>query len=111
MNQPQDTSFLKLLNDVEALLRCPEFETAEFDFSTRELIELLNESALNIRKEIGFPRREDLVEYLLQRIRNEEREQVIKRVVALIATMPDEVLHMAHKEARELDKPGEKGLP
>ena len=103
MKSPTPESSFKLIEAVGALLRCDELQRDEVAESTRELIEGVLETAGQVRRECEFPERAEIIEFFARRFAEENREMLVKRVVALVGTLSDEELYSSYEEARESD--------
>ena len=103
MKSPTPESSFKLLEAVDALLRCEELQQDDVSESTHELIEGVLETVGQVRRECEFPDRAEIIEFFAGRFAEENREMLVKRVVALVGTLSDEELYSSYEEARESD--------
>ena len=108
MKSPTPESSFKLIEDAGALLRCEELQRDDVSESTHELIEAVLESAGQVRRECEFPDRSEIIEFFAKRFAEEDREMLVKRVVALVGTLSNEELYSSFEEAREVDHSGGK---
>ena len=104
MKSPTTESSFKLIEAVEALLRCPELQREDVPESTHQLIEGVLETAGQMKRECAFPERKEIIEFFAHRFAEESREMLVKRVVALVGTLSNEELYSSYEEARELDR-------
>ncbi len=109
MKSPTPESSFKLVEAVDALLRCEELQRDDVSEATHELIEGVLETAGQVRRECEFPDRREIIEFFAKRFAEENREMLVKRVVALVGTLSDEELYSSFEEAREADLRGGKG--
>ncbi len=108
MKSPTTESSFKLIEAVAALLRCDELQQDDVSESTRQLIERVLETAGQVRRECDFPDRSEIIEFFAKRFAEENREMLVKRVVALVGTLSDEELYSSFEEGREMDRSGGK---
>ena len=108
MKSPTPESSFKLIEAAEALLRCEELQRDDVSESTHELIEAVLESAGQVRRECEFPDRSEIIEFFAKRFAEEDREMLVKRVVALVGTLSNEELYSSFEEAREMGRSGGK---
>lgn len=108
MKSPTPESSFKLLEAVGALLRCGELQRDDVAESTHELIDGVLETAGQVRRECEFPERGEIIEFFAKRFAEEDREMLVKRVVALVGTLSNEELYSSFEEAREADRSGGK---
>ena len=104
MKSPTPESSFKLIEAVGALLRCEELQGDGVSESTHQLIEGVLETAGQVRRECEFPDRGDIIAFFAKRFAEEDREMLVKRVVALVGTLSNEELYSSFEEARELDR-------
>ena len=109
MKSPTTESSFKLIEAVGALLRCEELQPEDVSESTHELIEGVLETAGQVRRECEFPDRNEIIEFFAKRFAKEDREMLVRRVVALVGTLSNEELYSSFEEARELDRGRGKG--
>ena len=109
MKSPTSESSFKLIEAVDALLRCDELQRDDVSDPTHELIEGVLETAGQVRREYEFPDRNEIIEFFAKRFAEENREMLVKRVVALVGTLSDEELYSSYEEAREADRGREQG--
>ena len=103
MKSPTTESSFKLIEAVGALLRCDELQRDDVSESTHELIEAVLETVGQVQRECEFPDRAELIAFFAKRFAEENRETLVKRVVALVGTLSNEELHSSYEEARESD--------
>ena len=103
MRSPTPESSFKLIEAVGALLRCEELLRQDVSESTHELIEGVLETVVQVRRECEFPDRGEIIEYFAKKFAEENREMLVKRVVALVGTLSNEELYSSYEEARESD--------
>ena len=103
MKSPTPESSFKLIEAVDALLKCDELQRDDVSEATHELIEGVLETAGQMRRECEFPDRAEIIEFFAGRFAEENREMLVKRVVALVGTLSDEELYSSYEEARESD--------
>ena len=108
MKSPTPESSFKLIEAVGALLRCEELQREDVSESTHELIEGILETTGQVRKECEFPDRGEIIEFFAKRFADEDREMLVKRVVALVGTLSNEELYSSFEEAQERDRSGGK---
>ena len=108
MKSPTPESSFKLIEAAGALLRCEELQRDDVRESTHELIDGVLEAAGQVRRECGFPERSEIIEFFAKRFAEEDREMLVKRVVALVGTLSNEALYSSFEEAREMDRSGGK---
>ena len=106
MKSPTPESSFRLIEAVVALLRCDELQRDDVSESTHELIEGVIESLVQVRRECEFPERGEIVEFFAKRFAEENREMLVKRIVALVGTLSTEELYSSYAEAREADHRG-----
>ena len=104
MKSPTPESSFKLIEAVDALLRCEELQGDDVSESTHQLIEGVLETAGQVRRECEFPDRADIIAFFAKRFAEEDREMLVKRVVALVGTLSNEELYSSFEEERELDR-------
>ena len=85
-------------------MRCDELQRDDVSESTRQLIEGVLETAGQVRRECEFPDRSEIIEFFAKRFAEENREMLVKRVVALVGTLSNEELYSSHEEAKEADR-------
>lgn len=103
MKSPTTESSFKLIEAVDALLRCDELQREDLSESTHQLIEGVLETAGQVRRECAFPDRREIIEFFAKRFAEENREMLVKRIVALVGTLSDEELYSSYAEAKEAD--------
>ena len=108
MKSPTPESSFKLIEAVGALLRCEELQRDDVSKSTHELIDGVLETAGQVRRECEFPERSKIIEFFAKRFAEENKEMLVKRVVALVGTLSNEELYSSFEEAREMDRSGGK---
>lgn len=108
MKSPTTESSFKLIEAVGALLRCDELQRDDVSESTHQLIEEVLETVGQVRRECEFPDRSEIIEFFAKRFAEENREMLVKRVVALVGTLSDEELYSSFEEGREMDRSGGK---
>ena len=104
MKSPTPDSSFKLIEAVTALLRCDELQRDDVSESTHQLIEGVLETVGQVRRECEFPDRNEIIEFFAKRFAEENREMLVKRVVALVGTLSNEELYSSYEEARESDR-------
>jgi hypothetical protein len=104
MKSPTPESSFRLIEAVGALLRCDELLRDDVSASTHELIEGVLETVGQVRRECEFPDRREIIEFFAKRLADENREMLVKRVVALVGTFSNEELYSSYEEARESDR-------
>ena len=104
MKSPTPESSFKLIEAVGALLRCDELQRDNVAESTHELIEGVLETVAQVRRESEFPERRQIIEFFAKRFADENREMLVKRIVALVGTLSEEELYSSYEEARESDR-------
>lgn len=92
----KEESVLRLVHSAHELILCAELEAATD--ATREKIETLLENMGRVEREWKLPAREEMIRFFTEKYQAEEKEMLVRRVVALISTMPDDVLSMAYEE-------------
>ena len=110
MKSPTPESSFKLIEAVGALLRCDELQREDVSEATRELVERVLETQGQVRRECKFPDRNEIIEFFAKRFATEDREILVRRVVALVGTLSNEELYSSIEETRESDRgrgPGE----
>lgn len=107
MKSPTAESAFKLLQALESLLQCDELQRADVSDDTRELMEGVLETAAQVRRECEFPAREEIIAFFAKRFNGEDRERVVKRIVALVTTLSDEELYSGYEEALDHDGAGQ----
>ncbi len=100
---------MKLVHAARALLQCKELMGADVSDETHELIEVVLETASQVQRECEFPDREDIIEFFTRRFAEEDRDMLVKRVVALVGTLSNEALYSSYEEARDADREHGKG--
>lgn len=108
MKSPTPESSFKFIEAVGALLRCEELQRDDVSESTHELIEGILETAGQVRRECEFPERSEIIEFFAKRFAEENKEMLVKRVVALVGTLSNEELYSSFEETREMDRSGGK---
>ena len=103
MKSPTPESSFKLIEAAAALLRCDELQRDDVSAATHELIEGVLETVGQVRRECEFPKRAEIIAFFAKRFAEENREMLVKRVVALVGTLSDEELYSSYEEARESD--------
>ena len=103
MKSPTPESSFKLIEAVSALVQCDELQRDDVSHFTRELIEGVLETAGQVRRECEFPDRGAMIAFFAKRFAEENRELLVKRIVALVGTLSDEELYSSYEEARESD--------
>ena len=86
-----------------ALLKCDELQRDDVSESTHELIEGVLETVGQVRRECEFPERAEILAFFAKRFAAENRETLVKCVVALVGTLSNEELHSSYEEARDAD--------
>ena len=104
MKPPTPESSFKVIEAVGALLQCEELQGDDVSESTHQLIEGVLETVGQVRRECEFPDRTEIIEFFAKRFADEEREMLVKRVVALVGTLSHEELYSSFEEAREMDR-------
>jgi len=104
MKLPTPESSFKLIEAVDALLRCGELQGDDVSESTHQLIEEVLETVGQVRRECEFPDRREIIEFFAKRFAAENREMLVKRVVALVGTLSDEELYSSFDEAQAADR-------
>ncbi len=104
MKSPTTESSFKLIEAVSELLRCHELQRDDVSESTHKLIEGVLETVGQVRRECEFPDRSEIIEFFAKRFAEENREMLVKRIVALVGTLSDEELYSSYEEAREVDR-------
>ena len=89
---------------MDALLRCDELQREDVSESTHQLIEGVLETVGQVRRECKFPDRSEIVEFFAKRFAEENREMLVKRIVALVGTLSDEELYSSFEEAHAADR-------
>ena len=84
-------------------MQCDELQRDDISQLTRELIEGVLETAGQVRRECEFPNRGEIIAFFAKRFAAENREMLVKRIVALVGTLSDEELYSSYEEARESD--------
>lgn len=107
MKNPTYASAFNLIEAINALLSCPELQTDDVAESTHELIDRVLEAKEEVWRECAFPEREEMIAFFARRLADEDRETLIKRIVALVRSFSDKELHASFEEARDQDaEPG-----
>lgn len=109
MKSPSPESSFKLIEAVRALLQCDELLRADVSDSTHQLVEGVLETVGQVERECEFPERAKIVEFFAKRFADEEKEVLVKRVVALVGTISREELYSSYAEALELDGEAKRG--
>ena len=104
MKPPTPESSFKLIEAVGALLRCDELQRDDVSESTHQLIDGVLEAVAQVQRECEFPDRTEIIGFFAQRFAEENREILVKRIVALVRTLSDEELYSSYAEARESDR-------
>ena len=104
VKSPTAESSFKLTQAVRSLLRCDELQRDDVSESTHELIEGVLETVGQVRRECEFPERGEIIEFFAKRFAEENREMLVKRVVALVGTLSNEELYSSYEEAQESDR-------
>jgi hypothetical protein len=104
MKSPTTESTFKLIEAVDALLRCGELQRDDVSESTHQLIEGVLETVGQVRRECEFPDRGEIIEFFAKRFAEEKRELLVKRIVALVGTLSDEELYSSFEEAQAADR-------
>ncbi len=104
MKPPTAESSFKLIEAVRALLQCDELQRDDVAESTHQLIEGVLETVGQVQRECEFPERSEIIAYFAQRLAEENREMLVKRIVALVGTLSTEELYSSFEEARELER-------
>ena len=104
MKPPTPESSFKLIEAVGALLRCDELQRDDVSESTHQLIDGVLETVAQVQRECEFPDRSEIIGFFARRFTEENREMLVKRVVALVGTLSDEELYTSYEEAREADR-------
>jgi len=104
MKSPTAESSFKLIEAVRALLQCDELLRADVSDSTHQLIESVLETVGQVQRECEFPDRSEVIKFFAKRFAEEEREMLVKRVVALVGTLSNEELYSSFEEAREIER-------
>ena len=108
MKSPTAESSFKLLEAVRALLQCEELQSDDVAEPTHQLIDGVLETAAQVRRECEFPERGEMIEYFAERLAQESRETLVKRIVALVGTFSKEELCASYEESREANGGREK---
>ena len=103
MKSPTAESSFKLTQTIRSLLRCEELQGDDVSEATHQLIEEVLETVGQVQRECEFPDRAEIIEYFAKRLADENREMLVKRVVALAGTLSNEELYSSYAEARESD--------
>ncbi|SRR5579862_1788383 len=103
MKSPTIESSFKLLRAIEGLLQCAEMQRDDVSEATHQLIDGVLEAAAQVKRECEFPERREIIEFFAKRFAEEDRETVVKRIVALVGTLSNEELYAGFEEAREMD--------
>lgn len=103
MKSPTVESAFKFIKSVEALLQSVELQHAEVSEATHQLIDGVLETMAQVSRECEFPDRSKIIEYFARRFAEEDREKVVKRIVALVSTFSNEELYSSYEEVRESD--------
>ena len=103
MKSPTPESSFKLIEAVDALLKCDELQRDDVSEATHELIEGVLETVGQLRRECEFPDRAEIIAFFAKRFAEENRETLVNRVVALVGTLSNEELHSSYEEARDAD--------
>ncbi|MEI6715744.1 MAG: hypothetical protein WCO60_18480 [Verrucomicrobiota bacterium] len=101
MKSPTPESAYKLAQAAEALLACPELHKEDVSDSTHQLIDDFMETSQQVARECTFPKREEILAFFKNRFEQEEKEIVVRRIVALISTFSNETLYSAYEEILE----------
>ena len=104
MKPPTPESSFKLIEAVGALLRCDELQRDDVSESTHQLIDGVLETVAQVQRECDFPDRSEIIGFFARRFAEENREMLVKRIVALVGTLSDEELYTSYEEAREADR-------
>lgn len=104
MKSPTPESSFKFIEAVCALLRCEELQGDDVSESTHQLIEGILETVGQVRRECEFQDRSKIIEFFAKRFAEEDREMLVKRVVALVGTLSHEELYSSFEEAWEMDR-------
>jgi len=104
MKSPTPESSFKLREAVRALLHCDELLRADVSESTHQLIEGVLETVGQVERECEFPDHAEIIAFFAKRFAEEEKETLVKRVVALVGTMSREELYSSYAEALEMDR-------
>ena len=104
MKSPTTESSFKLIEAVGALLQCGELQRDDVSESTHQLIEGVLETAGQVRRECEFPDRGEIIEFFAKRFAEENREMLVKRIVALVGTLSNEELYSSFEEAQAADR-------
>jgi hypothetical protein len=100
MKAPTPESSFKLIEAVGARLRCDELQRDDVSESTHLLIDGVLETLGQVRRECEFPDRDGINKFFAKRFAEENREMLVKRVVALVGTLTSEELYSSYAEAR-----------
>ena len=104
MKPPTPESSFKLIEAVGALLRCDEVQRDDVSESTHQLIDGVLETVAQVQRECEFPDRSEIIGFFAKQFAEENREMLVKRVVALVGTLSNEELYSSYEEARESDR-------
>jgi hypothetical protein len=104
MKSPTAESSFKLIQAIRALLQCDELQRGEVSDATHQLIEGVLETVGQVQRECEFPDRSGIIEFFAKRFAEEDREMLVKRVVALVGTLSNQELYSSFEEAREIDR-------
>ena len=104
MKSPTPESSFKTIEAVRALLQCDELQREDVAESTHQLIERVLETVGHLEQECEFPERGEIIKFFAERFAEEEKETLVRRVVALVGTLSAEELYSSYAEAREMDQ-------
>ena len=104
MKPPTPESSFKLIEAVRALLRCDELQRDDVSESTHQLIDGVLETVAQVQRECEFADRSEIIEFFAKRFAEENREMLVKRIVALVGTLSNEEVYSSYEEARESDR-------
>ena len=96
VKSPTAESSFKLTQAVRSLLRCDELRRDDVSESTHRLIEGVLETVGQVQRECEFPDRGEIIEFFAKRLAEENREMLVKRVVALVGTLSNEELYSSY---------------
>lgn len=104
MKSPTPESSFKLIEAIRALLQCDELLRADVSDSTHQLIEEVIETVGQVERECEFPARAEIVAFFAKRFAEEEKETLVRRVVALVGTLSKEELYSSYAEAIDVKR-------
>jgi hypothetical protein len=109
MKSPTAESSFNLIRAVEALLQCAELQRGEVSEATHQLIDGVLEATAQVKRECKFPERRAIIDYFAKRFAKEDREILVKRIVALVSTLSNEEMYSGYEEAQEGDNESDQG--